>query len=555
MAHTSGLVPPAFVRTSGPVTQRAPLLAAPEAVSGAANRGGRAARVDLRRPWTNSWFWLLQLVILAASLMRLALVVRLGLGATTPAVEYSTLLVFLPLTTVGALAFGLEGALVSCGWTFVLAIPRLTDALAHRRPSVALAELVQLAVLVVVGVATGWVVGTERRMRLRNQRALLDSAQANAIYRDLFDVNISPILVIDGNGAVVDANATAAQSFAVPTGFGSQRLHPAGTADAALRLIDVVGPDAAGEILGGLLTTVGHAARPLEGGLPAADGPPTADDPPSVSGPLTDSTGLPPVEIPIQGRPSLFRPSATMLSPDGHDRRMQIVFQDVTEERRRRELAETFAAHVVLGQEEERRRISQELHDGPLQSLIHICRQIDALTPSHPASTDAHDLRRSVESTVNEIRGIARGLRPSTLDDLGLVASIGQLLADAERRGHLGTSFGLTGDDRRMPPDVELALFRIVQEALSNIERHAAARTVAIGLEFEGGGLRLLVSDDGIGFDPGEDGRSSANQSLGIPGMVERANLIGATLVVHSRPGSGTSVDVRIPAAVLAQNR
>jgi two-component system NarL family sensor kinase len=140
------------------------------------------------------------------------------------------------------------------------------------------------------------------------------------------------------------------------------------------------------------------------------------------------------------------------------------------------------------------------------------------------------------------------------LDDLGLVASIGQLLADAERRGHLTTSFGITGEDRRLPRDVELALFRIVQEALSNVERHAAAGAVAVGLEFEGTGLRMLVTDDGIGFDHGANPRTSANPSLGLPGMVERANLIGAKLVVHSRPGSGTSIDVRIPATVLAQS-
>ncbi len=76
---------------------------------------------------------------------------------------------------------------------------------------------------------------------------------------------------------------------------------------------------------------------------------------------------------------------------------------------------------------------------------------------------------------------------------------------------------------------------------------------MAVGLDFEGGGLRLLVKDDGIGFSPDTTRRASANQSLGIPGMAERASLIGARLVVHSRPGSGTSIDVRVPAAVLTE--
>ena len=271
-------------------------------------------------------------------------------------------------------------------------------------------------------------------------------------------------------------------------------------------------------ILGGLLSSVSHGISRRRVDASAEEATPT------------DTGPMPPVEIPFNEHPTLFRPSITVLADIWDERRMQVVFQDVTEERRQRELVETFAAHVILGQEEERQRISQELHDGPLQNLIHLCRQIDAVDQSNGAMSSTDELRKSTEDLVQEIRSISRGLRPSALDDLGLVASIGQLLTDAERRHHIATSFGVTGQERRLPSDVELALFRIAQEALSNIERHAAARTVAVGLDFEGGGLRLLVKDDGIGFAPDTTRRASANQSLGIPGMAERASLIGARL-------------------------
>jgi signal transduction histidine kinase len=489
-------------------------------------------------PWTSSSFWLLQLVILAVSLVRVAVVVHLGLSATAPAVEYSTLLIFLPLTTLGALAFGLQGALASCGWALVLSVPGLTEAFEQHRPSVAVVELLQLAVLGATGLATGWVVGSERRTRTAAQRSLLASAHTKAVYRDLFDSNTSPILVVDGTGSVIDANATAGRGFGIPAEFAQSASHPP-TEPVPHRLIDVVGPEAAGEILSGLLSNAGHSISQRRDDASPDQAMPTAAAPMS------------PVEIPFNGHPTLFRPSATVLADIWDERRMQVVFQDVTEERRQRELVETFAAHVILGQEEERQRISQELHDGPLQNLIHLCRQIDVVDQTNANLTATDELRRCTENLVEEIRGISRGLRPSALDDLGLVASIGQLLTDADRRHHISTSFGVTGQERRLPSDVELALFRIAQEALSNIERHAAARTVAVGLDFEGGGLRLLVKDDGIGFAPDTTRRASANQSLGIPGMAERASLIGARLFVHSRPGSGTSIDVRVPAAVL----
>ncbi len=235
---------------------------------------------------------------------------------------------------------------------------------------------------------------------------------------------------------------------------------------------------------------------------------------------------------------------------------MQVIFEDVTAETRRHDRMEAYAARVVLGQEEERRHIAQELHDGPLQSLIHLCRQIDEIDAAHTGSTPPGappltELRTIVEDTVAELRSIAKGLRPSVLDDLGLVASINQMLTEAGERQQFETSFGVTGVERRLSPSVELALFRMAQEALSNVERHAAAQRVAVGIDFEAGGLRLLVKDDGVGFDASARPDGSRSSSLGLPGMTERAHLIGSRLVIHSELGRGTTVDVWVPATIL----
>ncbi len=307
-----------------------------------------------------------------------------------------------------------------------------------------------------------------------------------------------------------------------------------------VRLVDMIGADAAAQVLSRLIAEqLPHSAE---------DG-----DHPGVE-------RVQPVALEIEGQPILFRPTATMLGPQGEGTRMQVVFEDVTAETRRHDLMEAYAARVVLGQEEERRHIAQELHDGPVQALIHLCRLIDEVEskgdPGHAGVPVLSDLRVMVEDTVAELRSIARGLRPSVLDDLGLVASINQILSEAGGRQNFDTSFGVTGPEKRLAPAIELALFRIAQEALTNVERHAAARRVAVGLNFEDCGLRLLVTDDGIGFDVQHDLDAQNASSQGLPGMTERAHLIGSQLTIHSLPGTGTgtTVEVWVPATILDQN-
>jgi signal transduction histidine kinase len=198
-----------------------------------------------------------------------------------------------------------------------------------------------------------------------------------------------------------------------------------------------------------------------------------------------------------------------------------------------------YAGRILHAQEDERRRLAQELHDQPLQDLIHLCRQLDA------GSMDgARDVATQV---VSELRQISQGLRPPTLDDLGLTAALRKLVADFSARTGIAASYRVEGRARRLTADVELGLFRIAQEALNNVSRHAAAERVTVRPRFLEGEVRLAITDDGSGFTPGQ----TSDSSLGIAGMTERAALLGGRLEVLSTAGKGTTVRALIPVEAL----
>jgi signal transduction histidine kinase len=495
--------------------------------------GSRNRRAGTARPWSNPRFWVLQLVVLAIYLVRLALTLSFHLESTSLAVEFSTFALFLVPVLVAALNYGLSGALATAAWVTVLAIPRVVSGATTHDAEAAWAEVVQVALLDVLAVLIGQRVSAER-----TARQLVDSEReahllAESLYRDLFDSNRAPILIVDPNGVVVEGNAAAERAF----GGATHRLerHRAPGPATGVRLVDMIGAEASALVL----------SRLIAGQFPSDE---ESRDPP------VSPDRVEPVEVEVDGRPVLFRPTATMLRGPDAGRNMQVVFEDVTAETRRHDRMEAYAAQVVVGQEEERRHIAQELHDGPVQTLVHLCRQIDDLEAGgvrdRNAPTSA-ELRTIVEETVAELRSIAKGLRPSILDDLGLVASLNQILGEAAERGHFDASFGVTGAARRLPGPVELSVFRIAQEALSNIERHSGAHRVAVGLDFESGGLRMLVKDDGTGFDLAVEDDGGRTTSLGVPGMRERAHLIGSRLTIHSAPGSGTTVDLSVPSTVL----
>ena len=508
-----------------------------------------------RTPWTDSRFWLLELLVLAFALVRLAVTVAYGLDSGDVLLEVSTIVIFVVPVVAGALNYGLAGGVATVVWVALLDIPRMIEA-ADQAGSLALwSEGLQLVVLLALALVVGSRVTAETRLRDQADAAQTARLRAELLYQDMFESNRSPILIVDGDGRVVEANAAADRIFG-----GSGRGPTAGAGSLSgsdRRLVDVVGPDAAARVLTRLLDDDPQGAADHAGpDGPAVRPSESADDAMQVAGGQVDDERERPLTFDVDGRRVLYRPTSTLVGAPGTDRRMQVIFEDVTTETRRHDLMEAYAGQVVLGQEEERRHIAQELHDGPLQALIHLCRQIDALegAPGSSGPGGIHDgerlasMRSSVEDSVAELRSIARGLRPSVLDDLGLVASINQVVTEATERQGFESSFTIDGTVSRLPQDVELAVFRIAQEAVTNAERHAAAHRVDVALKFGDGWLELAVADDGVGFDPQSEFWGDT-QSLGLPGMSERARLVGGRLRVASRAGRGTTVDVRVPVA------
>jgi signal transduction histidine kinase len=220
------------------------------------------------------------------------------------------------------------------------------------------------------------------------------------------------------------------------------------------------------------------------------------------------------------------------------------------EERREREhLRAQYVSGVIAAQEEERKRIARELHDSTSQALSSLLIGLRVLADrldEPEARQRAEDLRAIVAQTLDEVHALAVQLRPSVLDDLGLPAALERHIADCRRRYPLAIDLAVSGlASDRLPATVETALYRIVQEALTNVVRHADATTASVLVERRDGAVRLVIEDDGRGFDAGAINRGDGH--LGLYSIRERAELLGGTLTIESAPGQGASLFVELP--------
>jgi signal transduction histidine kinase len=206
---------------------------------------------------------------------------------------------------------------------------------------------------------------------------------------------------------------------------------------------------------------------------------------------------------------------------------------------------------VITAQEEERQRIARELHDETGQSLTALSLGIEAATAQ--LRTGRHDhvedrlenLAHVAGDAIDELERLVLDLRPAQLDRLGLVATLRWYVARVSSRSGLSATLTVRGEQQRLAAGIETTLFRLTQEALTNVIRHARATRADVVLSFESDVLRLEVTDDGVGFDASLV--ASAPASIGLIGMRERAQLIGATVAIRSRPGEGADVSVTVP--------
>jgi signal transduction histidine kinase len=240
-----------------------------------------------------------------------------------------------------------------------------------------------------------------------------------------------------------------------------------------------------------------------------------------------------------------------LVEDQSHHVAAQAVLRDVTLQREREESLRLYAQQMTLAQERERQRIARELHDEAVQMLVSLCQGLDQLGSAHQRGSQAPTpdaLREQAKQALASIRRFARNLRPTLLDDLGLIAAIHWLVSDMAQRLSIDARMETAGPSRRLPNDVEITLFRVVQEALRNTERHAHAAHVLVEVDYLDSGVTVSITDDGEGFTPPTPLRSLACQGhLGLLGMQERIQMIGGSLSVSSSLSEGARITVYVP--------
>jgi two-component system, NarL family, sensor histidine kinase UhpB len=200
---------------------------------------------------------------------------------------------------------------------------------------------------------------------------------------------------------------------------------------------------------------------------------------------------------------------------------------------------------VLRAQEEERKRVARDLHDEVNQALTALLLRLQALSQDAPDEMlgEIAELKSLVNQAMDELLQLARQLRPTALDDHGLVPAVDAQVKRFGSSSGIRASFDTKGDPSRLSADEQIVVYRVAQESLNNISHHSDASRVEVNLAArDEGGVTLRVRDDGKGFDP-----SRSNGGLGLNGMAERARLIGGNLEVQSAPGDGTTVLLHIP--------
>ena len=218
---------------------------------------------------------------------------------------------------------------------------------------------------------------------------------------------------------------------------------------------------------------------------------------------------------------------------------------------------ESLAIKVIMAQEEERQRISRDIHDGPAQSLTNIAIKSEVCERLFDIDSDrtrkeVNQLKYLARDSLKEIREIIFNLRPMSLDDLGLIPTLEQYTAKFKKDTGIDVRFMPFEDDTIVDSIIEVAVFRIIQEALNNIKKHSKASSCSINLSIERGSLIAKVIDDGVGFNS-EDIRKPDNNTVdiesgfGLYSMRQRADLLKGTLTIDSEKGVGTTVVLKIP--------
>lgn len=208
-----------------------------------------------------------------------------------------------------------------------------------------------------------------------------------------------------------------------------------------------------------------------------------------------------------------------------------------------------FGLKIIEAQEEERKRLSREIHDGPAQMMANVLLRSELVERIYQdkgideALNEIRDLRKMVKTSLAEVRRIIYDLRPMALDDLGLIPTLAKYLKTFEEHTKMTIRFQNVGKERRLSQKLEIALFRFVQEAVQNAYKHANANEVLVKIEIKPSKVMIIVKDDGKGFDQTE----KKEGSFGLIGMKERINMLKGEMAIDSKPNRGTLIAIGVP--------
>lgn len=449
-------------------------------------------RAVLRRaahpPIREARFWIIQVVVFIIAGLHLFLDMHVAseVGAFPSGVPVALLI--LPVG-YAALRYSLAGATATAVWAILLWLP---DLLLPRDLGHVGGDVVELALIVIVAIVFGRRIDAERFAFSRSEEAMAKALNTEARFHRLFETIRSPMLVLDHCGVVSDANPAA---------------------------IQLLGSDLVGQKVDSLHAVGIALDHPVEKVVSLANG-------------------------------RDYRLDIVSFSDGSGNVDTQVIFEDITVERSDGRRARRYAQLVIKAEEDQNRRLARELHDEPLQLFLLLARRLESLgdvqgVPDVVVEGLAEAHHQSLDAA-GRLRNLARDLRPPTLDQLGLVAAISSLVTDIEVHGDLDVEFEVEGVATRLNSEIELGAFRIAQEAIRNVLRHAQANLVNVAVQFTPGKLLIRVDDDGQGFSP-ESQSEQDSEHLGLIGMRERARLLGGDLEVNSEFGLGTSIVCTIP--------
>jgi signal transduction histidine kinase len=494
-------------------------------------------RLDI--PVRDPRFWIIQALVLAIDVAHTLLEDEDLLVSTSELYLLSVSVFLIPVVYAG-LTFGLRGAVPTTLWALVLSFPEISHHEANVRVGILIQFAIVLAIAIIVGMRVDREKGAIRALEQANRQlsrlnatasAVAGSLDLDQVLHDTLSAEIDPRkqqvawIRLAGDNVLPARTTIHSSGGSPPTDLVVTHQVLTSTVCQTGNLQSAIGPD-------GRLSTV---VAPLKSG-----------------GRTVGAIGLSQATDAITAEDlQVFGAVASQLSVAlDNIRNHESNRAALISLRAAKENLETYIELATEAQEEERKRLSRELHDDILQSLVVAKAQIEPAEGIGQPDLVRHRLTSAqhvLEDAIVNLRRYCRALRPSLLDDLGLIDAVDWLVGDLRNRTGLDVQFGTAGTPHRLSSRDELLIFRVIQEALHNVEKHAHASQARIRLSYDEHAVGASISDNGCGI--AKSGRRGLveQSGLGLRGMEERTKLLGGTLAIDSLEGKGTVLTLNVP--------